>query len=62
MSPYVEDLLKRIKGYLDAERMVRSEGQTYHERHPVTLLSEAYGLIYADECLIERHDLGEFIR
>jgi len=62
MSPYIEDLLRRMGDYVKAESDRLGPGPHYHVMHPVTLMAEARTALRAAEMLAERHGLGEYIQ
>lgn len=62
MSPYIEDLLRRLDAYVETESKRLGPGATYHPMHPVTLMAEAKIVIRTNETIAERQGLGEFIR
>jgi hypothetical protein len=62
MSPYIEDLLRRMDAYVKVESARLGEGATYHPMHPVTLMAEAKVALRAAEMLAEKQGLGEYIQ
>ena len=62
MSPYIEDLLRRMGAYVQAESERLGPGAHYHLMHPVTLMAEARTALRAAEMLAQRNGLGEYIQ
>lgn len=62
MSPYIEDLLRRMGSYVEAETKRLGPGATYHPHHPVTIMAEARIALRSAELLAERRGLGEYIQ
>lgn len=62
MSPYIEDLLRRMDDYVKAEQKRLGPGATYHPYHPVTIMAEAKIALRTAELVAQRHGLGEYIQ